>query len=132
MDPDPGTTGHEMRGAPQPPLDCRLEERPGATIVHVRGEADLDSHGILDDALTGAVDLHKPVILELKNLRYIDAYGIVLLLRHQRRASAGALRVIIANPSRIVRRVVDVLELDRVLPVFASIEAALQVVDERG
>lgn len=111
---------------------CRLEGRSRATIVHVSGEADLDTHGILRDVLTGALDLRKPVILELNNLTYIDGRGITLLLHHQHRAAAAALRVVIANPSRIVGRILDLLELDGVLPVFPSIEAALRVVDGRG
>jgi anti-anti-sigma factor len=132
LNPGSDAAGHDNQSAPGKPLDCRLEQRHGATIVHVVGEADLIAHAMLSDALTGAFDLRKPVILDLNNLTYLDGHGISLLLRHQQRAAAAALRVVIANPSRIVRRVVDVLELDGVLPVFSSIEGALQAVDGQG
>ncbi|HLJ62076.1 MAG TPA: STAS domain-containing protein [bacterium] len=112
-------------------LDCRLEERHGATVVHVSGEADLGAHDVLGDALAVAFDLGKPVILHFHDLTYVDSKGISLLLRCQQRAVTASLRLVIANPSRIVRRVLDTLELDEVLPVFSSVEVALQVVDGR-
>jgi anti-sigma B factor antagonist len=132
LSPGRNARGHDNRGALGTPFACRLEECPRATVVHVAGEADLDAHQTLSAALTEALGLRKPIILDLNHLTYIDAHSIGFLLRHQQRAAAVTLRVVIANPSYIVRRVMDILALDSAIPVYSSIEAALQVVDGEG
>ena len=88
--------------------------------VALAGELDLATGPELRARLTRLVQSDPPparLVLDLAHLQFLDASGISALLSAQRAVAASGGSVVLRSPSRLVRRVVKVLDLDRVLPV---------------
>jgi anti-sigma B factor antagonist len=103
---------------------CAGEERHGTlgqaarTVLCVSGEVDLLTSPRLAAAVAGAVTGGLPdVVVDLARVEFIDVTGIRVLesAAGQARDAGGSLAL--RSPSRAVRRVLDVLDLDRELPV---------------
>jgi anti-sigma B factor antagonist len=105
-------------------LDSRAVESGEALVrrVALSGEIDLSRSEELATVL-GPDSLNGSALLEidLSAVSFMDSHGLRLLLQaHQRAVSAGR-RVIIANPSKVVRRLFDV----------SGVSQVLEVIDER-
>lgn len=90
----------------------------GGAVVSVRGEVDLVSAPALGRALAGVLDddiAH--VVVDSGEVVFIDAAGIRVLTDAAERARATGKRVTLRSPSPAVRRVLETLELDGLLPV---------------
>jgi anti-anti-sigma factor len=57
------------------------------------------------------------VVLDVSRLGFVDAAGVSVLLTAQRAVAAGGGELVLRSPSRIVERVVKVLQLEHLLPV---------------
>jgi anti-sigma B factor antagonist len=111
-----------MTGAARGPvLRCWTEEVPEAVVLHMEGDVDLTTANALADAIAGASDQHRPVIVDMSRLDYLDGSGI-RVLEHAAELYQGRFVVVGSKPA--VHRLFDILELTNMLPVFPSMEAA--------
>lgn len=105
------------------PLRVRVSrERGGATVVVLVGELDLATAGGLRTRLTTLAQADPPptdVVLDMAGLDFVDASGISVLLSSQRALSVGGSTLRLRAPSRMVRKVLRLLDLDAVLQVEA-------------
>jgi anti-anti-sigma factor len=81
----------------------------GRTVTRMRlgGELDMDAHDELRDALlevVGAADCTS-VLVDLRDLRFIDAAGVGAILGGYRAAAAAGSELRLANAGGSVRRV---------------------------
>jgi anti-anti-sigma factor len=109
-----------MSGDGAPPLRASVARAGGSVVVALAGELDLASGEGLRRRLTDLVQAEpagSTVVLDLAELRFVDAAGIAVLLAAQRSLGARGGRMVLRAPSRLVQRVVRVLELDHALPV---------------
>jgi anti-anti-sigma factor len=107
--------------------ECR---ESSAMVLTVSGELDLVTAGQLDRQLSGMVAVGRlRVVLDLTDLTFCDAYGIRVLIRGRKRVDerGGWLRLLAAGPR--VRLVLDIAHLTRLLPVFDTLEHALDGVE---
>ena len=103
-----------------PPLRTTVSRSGSSVVVSLCGELDLATGDALRSRLCGVVEADpapERVVLDVTGLDFVDAAGISVLLGAQRSLSARGGELVLRSPSRIVRRVVQVLELDSVLPV---------------
>jgi anti-sigma B factor antagonist len=102
------------------------EYREGAmTVLAVRGELDLWSGQQLDDCLDELTALGRGrIVLDAAGLTFCDAYGIRILLRGDARARAREGWLRLAGADRRLRRVLAIVGLTEVLPVFDSVADA--------
>ena len=95
--------------------------RAGSTVsVAVCGELDLATAEALRRCLVPLVKADPPparLVLDLSELAFLDASGVSALLTAQRALAARGGQLVLRSPSRLVRRVVKVLDLDQLLPV---------------
>jgi anti-sigma B factor antagonist len=94
-----------------------------SAVVAVGGEVDLatspEMHRVLSEALrSGAVDM----VIDLRAVDFMDASGIGVLVEIASSARAGGGRVLLRRPSRRVLRVLDLLQLEDVLPLESASE----------
>lgn len=103
-----------------PLLQARVS-RSGTTVtVRLRGELDLATAGELRSCLAPVIGSQPPpvkVVLDLEAVTFLDASGIAALLTARRALDAHGGRLVLRSPSRLVRRVMRVLDLEGVLPV---------------
>jgi anti-anti-sigma factor len=106
-------------------LVCTLGERNGAVCLSVDGELDLASVASFVGYLARAGDGGRDVIVDLKELRYIDSSGINALLRARQRYTLTGQRIVLADvPSRI-RRILGIIAAEEIIPMFPTVDAAL-------
>jgi anti-anti-sigma factor len=89
-------------------LDLSLEHGAGITVVHCRGEIDLDSRYRLASCLRG---LAGKVEVDLSGVTFLDSSGIsTLVTAHNALLDAGG-KLRLCNPQHNVRAVLDMVGL---------------------
>ena len=109
-----------MPGTGGPALTTQVS-RAGTTVtVALCGELDLATASRLRSCLSPLVQQDPPpsrLVLDLRELTFLDASGISAMLQVQRALDRRGGELVLRSPSRLVRRVVKVLDLEQVLPV---------------
>ena len=82
------------------------------------GELDLANVGDTESALAAQASRGTPLVLDLARLTYLDSQGIAMLLRLSDRATLNGGSLSVANPSRMVRRVLDITDCVSVIPII--------------
>jgi anti-anti-sigma factor len=95
-------------------------------VIAVEGELDIATVDELRDPVEDALE-SSGVILELSALEFIDSIGIWTLVRLCERALKSGHRFAVVNGSHDqVERVFQLTGLDKHLPIFTSLELALE------
>ena len=96
------------------------------TVLHVRGEIDLDTASQLEAALLKTASTTEPVVLDLTDVTFLDSSGLSVLAQcRQRMAGAeglSSLRLVVTRPAIV--RIFEVTGLSDVFDVFASVDDA--------
>ena len=94
-------------------------------LLHVRGEVDLFTTPVLRSHLQFLVEQGKNVAVVLTEVQFIDLAGIRALEECHRLAQERGSRVVLASPSTVVRRVFEILGIQRTVDVLPTKAAAL-------
>jgi anti-anti-sigma factor len=91
-------------------LDLAYRRNGRDVVVSIRGEIDLSSAPYLDQALTELIDEqgNLSVVLDLERLDFMGSTGVALLLKARERAHLRGGEIILARPSAIARRVLEI------------------------
>jgi anti-anti-sigma factor len=100
-----------------PAADIERDERLRALVVHLHGDIDSsNAGGLITPLADGAPD--QALIIDLSDVQYIDSAGIAAMETLRIRARLH----IVAPPSTIVRRALQIVGLDQLVPVFERLE----------
>jgi anti-anti-sigma factor len=108
------------------PLSVKVErqapgDRVARTVIHVTGELDVATSGLLAAAIARAMEARNEgradLVVDLAQVRFIDASGVNVLIQAASRARSADGTLVLRSPSRAVRRMLDVLRLREVLTV---------------
>lgn len=78
----------------------------GSVRIALEGELDYSSALILDDELRRAeAGVHPVLVLDLSGLRFMDSTGLGIIASAYRRMRRGDRRLVVASPTRGVRRI---------------------------
>jgi anti-anti-sigma factor len=108
------------------PLDVRVERAGAAARITVAGELDVATADRLRDALNSELDSTQQTIVNLEECSFIDSVGLSVLIAAAQQAGHT---LAIASPSAAVRRLVEITQLDSLIPVFDSEAEALAGLD---
>ena len=97
----------------------------GAVCLALIGELDLASVTTLNAHLKSAAETEKHLIVDMSGLRYIDSTGAKALLDAHRNLKQAGRRIVLAAVSPMTQRILNVLGVEQVLAVFATVEEAL-------
>jgi len=105
--------------------------RGGVPIVRVRGEIDLSNADGVLTMIHGAQDQDAPgLVVDLRDLEYLDSAGVRLLFRASRSVGESGGRFVAVVPrDSPIRRVLDLAEASAVFALEESEEAALHRVN---
>jgi anti-sigma B factor antagonist len=102
-------------GPPPAELEVTVSNSETEMVVHAAGEVDLLTASRLGDALESAQAGGGAVLLDLRDVEFMDSTGLRLLLQARERAqrSGGALRLAVEREGPVWRllALVNVLEL---------------------
>ena len=105
---------------------CWVEDGPLAAIVHVRGDVDLLTASAFRACVhaTASSDTnHGGMIVDLSELEYIDASGLLTLEEGRQLCRQHRRELVLVAPSPHVERILEILKLTELLPVLDSVEA---------
>lgn len=81
----------------------------GATVLVVRGELDIAAAPLLRDRIAEAVaGGGTEIVCDMAGVNFVDSSGLSVLVSAHKRALAGAVRFVLANPQRQLLRLLDV------------------------
>ncbi len=109
-------------------LTCPTYVVDGTALVHAQGEIDLQTELVLAEALRSALERGDSVVVDLSGAQYIDSTGIHVLLRSGEQADLVKQSFVLAAPSRLVRKILDILEIGKCISIYDTVEAALKAV----
>lgn len=94
----------------------RAERRAGVARLHASGELDLSTGPLLEDAFAAIEEIHPDtIIVDFKDLTFMDSTGLHALARAHDRASHDHRIVVLLDSPEGVRRVVELSGLDRLM-----------------
>lgn len=112
-------------GADQP-LTVEMTTRDRVVIVTLAGSADMDQIELLASRLwTAAHTADAMLIVVLSDLSFICSEGLGALLKARIICRDKSAPVRLVSPSAPIRQVLTTTRLDKIMPVFDSIDAAL-------
>ena len=106
-------------------LEWVIERTAEAMLVRPVGKVNLAAVPLLWSNLRAVREDNLNVIIDLKAILGIDSAGMQALLdAHQLFIQCGQ-RLVLAEPSPMVRTLLEVAELEKAMPIFASVAEAL-------
>lgn len=104
------------------------ELRLGIARVHVdAGRLDAQASRPLRAALEQALHAHPTLILDLSTVGFLDSAALGVLLHTLRLATASGGQLALANVSPSVRALLELVRATSVLPIYPSVESALEM-----
>jgi len=88
-------------------------------VVRVQGEVDAMTAPRVGEAVNDLLERRKRVVLDLRNVDFMDLHGLAVVIRATRKARAGGGSFAIARPAPCVRRLVELVHAEgevRILP----------------
>lgn len=112
---------------PGNPLNIEIEERDGVKILHLSGPLDSMNYDKLRDLLASLFSRPRTrVVLDCEHLTYANSRGLTLLVHFYRLSAVNLSFMGIASlHSRIIKSV-ELLGMDRLVPLYPTVEVALQ------
>ena len=106
-------------------MSVETSHRDGASIVAITGELDVATAGPVEEALLGVEeDEPERIVLDLRELRFIDSTGLSLLINADRRGRKAGRQVTIVTGTGPARRILQTVGLDTRLDVVQDLPAA--------
>lgn len=106
-------------------IDVSLGLGPGHVVVGLSGELDITDATRFACALSVAAATGSRVIVDLAGLAFMDCSGLSALVSAGEQARRAGGDLALAAPQRPVARLLSLTGLAGPLPVFASVEAAV-------
>ena len=104
------------------PFSVTVSTDEDRTTVLLAGELDLSGVDRAREAIEQA-EKHSAalLVLDLSQLDFIDSTGLEVILRAARRAHDEGRRLIVARPSRYVKRLLEMTAIDQSLDVVEDV-----------
>lgn len=97
-----------------PGLHVEVARERHVATVHVDGDVDLATAGLLSAAADRALDgLPLRVIVDLSQVTFFGAAGLTALLHLREHAGHAAIDLVLSHPSPAVRTVLDIVDATR-------------------
>ena len=104
------------------PFSVTVSSDGDRATVSLRGELDLSGVERARQAIEQAESNESPLlVLDLSELEFIDSPGLEVMLRAARRAHDSGRRLIVARPSRYVRRLLEMTAIDQSLDIVEDV-----------
>ena len=93
-------------------------------IIAVRGDVDLATVDVLRAQLTAALERGQKVVLDLREVSFMDTQGLAAIIEAERTSSASGTRFVVVRAPATVHRLFDMIGLSDRLTVVDDPAAA--------
>ncbi|HEV8022328.1 MAG TPA: STAS domain-containing protein [Candidatus Lustribacter sp.] len=104
------------------------DSHPRASIVHVFGEATFAETKSLESAIVGAVRIGRPVVIDMRECRYMDCGAVGVIVRAAKNLG-DQLRLAMPRHGQGYR-ILEISGLTRVLHIFETVDEAAGALGE--
>lgn len=98
-------------------FEARTDRQGGLTVVVFTGELDIASEADATAALADALDGAEVLVADLRELAFLDSTGVRVLITADLRARERGVRFGVARADGMVRRLLEVTQIDQRFPV---------------
>jgi anti-anti-sigma factor len=106
-------------------LNIEVHEREGVVRVVARGEVDLATAPLLDQALVAAEATDaSEIVLDIEQVSFIDSSGLRMLLEAHARSQRDSNRLRLTRGTRQARRLFALVAVEKRLPFIDGSSAA--------
>ncbi len=103
--------------------ECR---HTNVCVFHLQGEIDLHYAAPLRSLFEAKAKAHCPsLVVDLSGVGFIDSTGIAVLIEYLRDAAEFDGLFCVAAPTEHVRTVFEIVQLEKAMPIFDTVEAAI-------
>ena len=102
-----------------------IEQKSGYAVVYLTGEVDLSRSPEARKAILGCLQKNENLLVDLSAVNYIDSSGIACLVEGYQVSRKQQLDFALIGVSDSAMRVLQLARLDRVFPIYNSVEARL-------
>jgi len=107
-------------------MKTATRERPGTTIVDVAGDIDMGTSPELRKTLLNSLKAAPRLIINLREVRYVDSSGIASLVEVLKEARNTQKRLVLFGLNRAVHEVLQLTRLTKIFEIRETEEEALQ------
>lgn len=94
-------------------------------MARVKGDVDLLTAPDFEHALRNQIDAGRNVVVDLSATRYADSSAINVLLKLGRALGERRNRLVLAAPSPLIARVLEMMAVTDLVPILPTVDAAL-------
>jgi anti-sigma B factor antagonist len=107
-------------------MKTATRERPGTTIVDVAGDIDMGTSPELRKTLLNSLKAAPRLVVNLRDVRYVDSSGIASLVEVLKEARNTQKRLVLFGLNRAVHEVLQLTRLTKIFEIRETEEEALQ------
>jgi len=101
-------------------------------VIALNGEVDLHYSPAARQQILDLVNDRHDVLVDLSQVKYIDSSGLASLVEGYQLARRNKVEFALAGVSNAVLQVLQLTRLDKVFPVYGSVEEALTLAGRRS
>jgi anti-sigma B factor antagonist len=111
------------------PFKATEEDVRGALVITIAGELDIATSPKVRELLGNAArDPDRPLVIDLTRCEFVDSTGLATLLHGAKPAQDGESNVALVSVGGEVRKLLELTAIDRTIPVFDSLDSAIEAV----
>ncbi|HTV56050.1 MAG TPA: STAS domain-containing protein [Terriglobia bacterium] len=107
-------------------MKTAVRERDGSTIVDVTGDVDMGTSPSLRKTLLESLKKTPRLVVNLREVRYVDSSGIASLVEVLKEARDKGKRLILFGLNPAVREALQLTRLTKIFEILGTEEEALQ------
>ena len=101
----------------------------GALVITIAGELDIATSPRVRELLSNAArDRDRPLVIDLTRCVFVDSTGLATLLHGAKPAQNGESNVALVSAGGEVRKLLELTAIDRTIPVYESLDSAIEAV----
>lgn len=94
------------------------------TVIKLVGEADATTQAISEVFAAEVAKQPRLLVVDLSGLGFIDSWALSVIMRTYRALQREGGRLALVSPSPTVARILQLIDIARMIPVFPSLEEA--------
>jgi anti-sigma B factor antagonist len=113
----------------QKPFDATEEVVRNASVITILGELDIATSPKVRELLSEAArDGDRPLVIDLTGCEFVDSTGLATLLHGAKPAQNGESNVALVCTGGEVRKLLELTAIDRTIPVYETLDSAIDAV----
>jgi anti-sigma B factor antagonist len=106
-------------------------DQPAHTLVALEGRMNHTGVAEIEMKFVAATTgLHKPTIVDLSGVPFIDSHGVGVLVSAARTLKARGVAMVLLNPQPFVENVLNTASIPSAVPIARGIEQAMRLLNE--